>query len=206
MTGNGQADRLCHRWVRIYTRRLSADVAEQRRQEIESDLWEHRRHSLAAGRSERRHNLDVIERVLSGIPADLSWRRGIQRSLARPDTGDPMTTPHPVPRSTIALIIVASLAIMATFPFLALLGTELGSADLLWLFGALGLAGTLAAGLTLRLRGTNPAVATALLMVGAFAPSVAWFWLPPVYLLTVAVVVTALMTVGNRPTIKRQPA
>ena len=206
MTMHDLSGRICRRWVRTYTSRLSPEVAEQRRREIISDLWEHRQHSLAIGRSERRHNLDVIERVLSGIPADLSWRRGIQRSQLRPETGDPMTTQQSVPRSTVALIATTTVAIMATFPFLSLLGTGLASAELLWLFGALGLAGALAVGLTLRLRGTNPIVSTGLLLTGAFAPSLAWFWLPPVYLLTVAVIVTALLTVRNGPTIKRQPA
>lgn len=38
-------------------------------------------------------------------------------------------------------------------------------------------------------------------MVGAFAPTAAWFWMPPVYLLTLAVVGTALFTARNRPTV-----
>ena len=51
----------------------------------------------------------------------------------------------------------------------------------------------------LRLLADKPVLSTTLLVVGAFAPSAAWFWLPPVYLLTAAVVIIALVTSQNRP-------
>jgi hypothetical protein len=185
--------------VRIYTSGLPAHDASQRRDEILSDLWEHRNDSMRSGHSQRRHNLEVIERVLSGIPADLSWRRGILRSQPRPETGGPMTTQETVPRSTLALIIVSGLAMVAPFPFLALLGTGLKTAELLWVLGSIALAGVLAAGLALRLLTYRPVVSTTLMAIGAFAPSVAWFWLPPVYLLTAVVIITALVTARNQP-------
>lgn len=206
MSINGPGHWIGRRWVHLYTGRLPPDHAQQRRDEIYSDLWEHHDYSVRSGHSQRRHNLEVIERVLSGIPADLSWRRGIHRSLARPDTGDPMSTEQTVPRSTLALIIVAGPAIIAPFPFLALLGTGLKSAEILWVLGSVALAAILAVGLALRVRGRNPIVSTVLLVVGAFAPSAAWFWLPPVYLLTLAVIVTALATARNRPAVHPSPA
>ncbi len=199
MNGEGAAARLGRRWVKIYTSRLPPAEGQQRRDEILSDLWEHRNDSMSSGHSELRHNLEVIERVLSGIPADLSWRRGILRSQLRPETGDPMTTQAPVPRSTLALIIVSGLGMVAPFPFLALLRTGLETAALLWLLGAFTLAAVLAAGLALRLLTYRPVVSTILMAIGAFAPSVAWFWLPPVYLLTAVVIITALVTARNQP-------
>ena len=45
-----------------------------------------------------------------------------------------------------------------------------------------------------------------LLVIGAFAPTAAWFWLPPVYLLTAAVVIIALLTSRNRPGAQPKPA
>jgi hypothetical protein len=206
MSIDGLGPRLGRGWVRIYTSRLPTGQAVQRRDEILSDLWEHRDHSVRSGHGRLRHDLEVIERVLSGIPADLSWRRGIQRSQVRPDTGDPMTTQRAIPRSTQALIIAAGLAIAAPFPFLALLGTGLGTAEVLWVLGSIALAGILAVGLTLRLRTRRPLVSTGLLVVGAFAPSAAWFWMPPVYLLTAAVIVTALLTIRSRPLAPAGPA
>lgn len=191
--------RFAQRWVQLYTSRLPADDADQRRAEILSDLWEHHQDSVKSGHNQRRHNLELIQRVLSGIPADLSWRRGIQRSQLRPDIGDPMTTEHDVPRSTLALIILAGLGIVAPFPFLSLLSTRIRPHEVLWILGSIALAGILATGLTLRFRTYKPILSTVLLSVGAFAPSAAWFWLPPVYLLTFAVIVTALITAQNRP-------
>lgn len=112
-----------------------------------------------------------------------------------------MSTNQSIPHSTLALIIVASIGIIAPFPFLALLGTGLKTAELLWVLGSIALAGVLAGGLALRLRGRNPIISTVLLVVGAFAPSAAWFWMPPVYLLTLAVIGMALFTARNRPTV-----
>lgn len=199
MTADGLAAKIAHRWVQVYTRGLPVEAAEQRREEILSDLWEHHDDSVRAGRSRRRHDLEVIERVLCGIPADLSWRRGIQRSQPRPATGDPMS-------SILALIIVAGLGVAAPLPFLVLLGTGLEMAELLWVLGSLALAAVLATGLSLRLRASRPTLATALLTIGAFAPSMAWFWLPPAYLLTLAVIVAAVVTARNRPAIEPHAA
>lgn len=198
MSTEGTGARIGQRWARLYTSGLPAQEADQRRAEILSDLWEHHSDAVQSGHSQLRHNLEVIERVLSGIPADLSWRRGIQRSRRRLDTGDPMTTQQTLPRSTLALIVLAGLGIIAPFPFLALLGTGLKTAEVLWVLGSITLAGLLAVGLFLRLLTDKVALSTMLLVVGAFAPSAAWFWLPPVYLLTAAVVIVALITVRNR--------
>ena len=205
MSAKDSGSWICRRWVHTYTSRLPDEVAAERRDEIVSDLWEHHQESVAAGRSELCHNLEVIERVLSGIPADLSWRRAIQQSRTRPATGDPMTTQQPTPPSTLVLVVVAGLGIIAPFPFLQLLATGLRAAEILWVLGSVALAGLLATGLVLRLRGINPIVSTVLMSVGALAPSVAWFWLPPVYLLTLAVIVTALVTARNRPIAHPRP-
>jgi hypothetical protein len=39
-------------------------------------------------------------------------------------------------------------------------------------------------------------------VVGAFAPSSAWFWLPPVYLVTASIIIVAVFTAGNEPVIQ----
>ena len=199
MSTDDPGARFARRWVGVYTSRLPPRHAVERRNEILSDLWEHHTDAVQAGRSRLRHNLEVIERVLSGIPADLSWRRGIQQSHQRLDTGDPMTNQQSTPRSTTVLIAVAGLGIIAPFPFVALLGTGLRSRELLWVLGSFALAAVLAVGLGLRLRTQRPVTSTGLLLVGAFAPSLAWFWLPPVYLVTVAIMVVAVYTARNEP-------
>ena len=60
-----------HAWLRLYTRRVPADVAAARCAEIESDTWEmqHDPH-MAPG---LRRVWIAAERLLRGIPDDLAW-------------------------------------------------------------------------------------------------------------------------------------
>jgi hypothetical protein len=47
-------------------------------------------------------------------------------------------------------------------------------------------------------RSTRPVASTALLCVGGVGPAVAMFWLPPVYLVSVAIIVLAIATTPRR--------
>jgi hypothetical protein len=62
--------RLARRWVNLYTRSLPRDVAERRRAEIESDLWEQVHDEGSIDRVADA----VLGRCLRGIPADVWWR------------------------------------------------------------------------------------------------------------------------------------
>jgi hypothetical protein len=69
-------------WVRLYTIGLDADAKDARRAEIESDLWEHGAGNGAEGVGPQTTALQVLARLILGVPADLSWRleqRGAQR-------------------------------------------------------------------------------------------------------------------------------
>lgn len=68
-------------WTATYTRRLPREIAQARRDEIASDLWEQR--ADAAGRSSARAALEIVRRMLVGIPADLVWRHHKRRAAAR---------------------------------------------------------------------------------------------------------------------------
>jgi hypothetical protein len=61
-------------WVYFYTSGLPTAVRDARRQEIDSDLWEHERHGTLSGRSLAETAVEVLARLLIGIPADLVWR------------------------------------------------------------------------------------------------------------------------------------
>jgi hypothetical protein len=72
-------------WVRCYTWRLAADVGADRQAEIDSDLWEHQHDATTAGRRPIEAALEVVGRLVLGVPADLSWRyaqRGLLTELA----------------------------------------------------------------------------------------------------------------------------
>jgi hypothetical protein len=83
------AARLTRWWVRRYTRRLPSLVQSGRQAEIDADLWDHW-HDRAAERWPTAVALEVVGRLVLGIPADLAWRHAQRR-------GGPM---EPEPLST----------------------------------------------------------------------------------------------------------
>src|SRR6476661_8061354 len=68
---------LVRMWTRVYTWRMATDVREMRLDEIESDLWELEHDPVSRGVSPA---LQIVARLLMGVPADLFWR-GEQASL-----------------------------------------------------------------------------------------------------------------------------
>jgi hypothetical protein len=67
------ACRFARVWVQIYTLAVTRDVRDRRRAEIDSDVWEHVSDARTRRRSELVGQFEVLRRVLTGIPADLSW-------------------------------------------------------------------------------------------------------------------------------------
>jgi len=65
---------LVRRWVRLYTRGLPAGIRQDRRDEIDDDLWCQALEASEAGRADRSLAAEVVTRLVLGIPADLSWR------------------------------------------------------------------------------------------------------------------------------------
>jgi len=61
-------------WTRCYTLGLSRDARELRRDEIESDLWEHERDAPRGVVSRAAFGLSVLSRLVRGMPADVFWR------------------------------------------------------------------------------------------------------------------------------------
>lgn len=77
--------RFAHAWVHLYTLAVTRDVRDRRRDEIDSDVWEHVADAHTRRRSNIAGQLEVLRRVLTGIPADLSWvidTRGIHKERA----------------------------------------------------------------------------------------------------------------------------
>lgn len=61
------------RWVRWYTERLPAAIAERRLDEIRADLHDHISFARADGAGAFRITLSVLSRMLRGLPADVVW-------------------------------------------------------------------------------------------------------------------------------------
>jgi hypothetical protein len=130
------AAELVRQWVGLYTRGLPGQVRQDRRDEIDSDLWSQARDAEAPGHSERSVAVEILVRLLLGIPADLSWR--IERNRLAHGAAVPQTS---------AKISVRPVALMAIFggagwviwpiPLAIVGGTW---AWLLWVLGTLAMA------------------------------------------------------------------
>ena len=195
MTGG---DRVCRWWVARYTRSCPVGIADERRAEIESDLWEHAHDARRRDASRAAHDVDVLRRVLSGVPADLSWRREVLRSHPRSSSRGATDMSRIRRIASTATVVLAAIAAAPALSLVPLLGTgvngELSSAETLWIAGAMTLGAVLLCGLVLRAQSPSSRLATTLLVLGAPAPALAWFWLPPSYLLSAIVIVLALAT------------
>jgi len=122
-----------------------------------------------------------------------------------------MTSQHRMWANT-AAIGLAALGVFPGSALLPLLGmglahhgawrTHLG--ELGWLIAAMALTATLFAGMILRAKEIKPRAGTLLLVLGAPAPSVAFFWLPPLYLLSMLILIAALLSAPRR--LSRIPA
>lgn len=186
------ADQAARRWVGHYTRAVDDAVASCRRDELESDLYEHRQFAGSAPAQQ----WDVLGRVLWGIPADLSWRRAALASTRRHDTGAvPM-----ILRRTTTVVLVA----LAAFEVLA--GISVVTADGAgWSYAIpqFVAAGLIAVGLVQR--DTAPQRAAALFIIAALVPVATFYWMAPIFV-PVAVLVIALVLASARRTPTVSPA
>ncbi len=183
--------RVCHAWLRAYTSQLDDEAAVRRRAELESDLFEHATDAQVEGVSRTALSVEMLGRMLAGMAADISWRRSVRRATpVRVSQGADMT----LGTKDIILVVLIAIDVGIVVTMLPMLGfgSDIGVDDFVWLGTAMLLAGALALGLWMRPR--RPIPALWLIIVGAFAPSVAWYWLPPVYLLTIATIALAVMT------------
>jgi hypothetical protein len=81
--------RIVRGWVGWYTRGLSTEVATARRELIEADLWDERRHARQLG-DEGSLGRQRIDRLVRGIPADLTWHWEQRRGRSRASRRNPM--------------------------------------------------------------------------------------------------------------------
>lgn len=191
-------------WVRLYTRRLEADVRAARIAEIESDLWEHRRETEEGGVEPSDAGLQVLARCLAGMPADLAWRSGAAAGARASRRREPM---NDVIRRSWWLVPAVLVGLFDVMLFLGQVtdffgeprvGTRL-TASAVWLLFAV----CIAVGLALRDR--RPQRAGVLVIVGSVpALLLVWMVVPP--LLGVAAIVGAINHMTTAPSPTRAPA
>ncbi|RFA06776.1 hypothetical protein B7R21_18555 [Subtercola boreus] len=103
------------RWAAFYTRGLPREVANDRRDELASDLFEH---SKSAGRTPRERRALASEigmRAVFGMGADLSWRG---QQLRRERSGQAAISPRRqrsgAQRTSTAVYVLAAVMIVAS--------------------------------------------------------------------------------------------
>lgn len=99
-------------WVALYTIGLPAGLRDARRQEIECDLWEHRRFAELTGSRPAHVAWQMVLRVLFGMTADIGWR--VQAGLPARSGRSSTLQEGPVARGVLFLgCILAALPIAA---------------------------------------------------------------------------------------------
>ena len=181
---NTWADLLARSWTVIYTKGVLAEVAERRRGEIRSDLFEH---SLDAGVGPAQQ-LQVVGRVLRGVPADVAWRRVARASHRRGRGGAPRAL-----RGLTTLVV----ALVAAFNVLA--GVSAATADGAgWSYSAPLLIAAAMVVLGLSLHEPSPRRATLFVVGGTVVPVVIFYWMAPIFIPALVLVSALVLTTARR--------
>lgn len=196
------AERAVRAWVGWYTRSLPEGVRDARRAELDSDLWEHASDATRLGSPDLLVALEMLERLLAGIPSDLSWRR-MHLSVAEAATADGKERAMPESVAWHWWTVLAGLfGLWNLFLVSSFLGID-GAHEPPWL-----LIGIAAAGATLLLGGLwlrrRARVAGDLSMVaGAALGYASAFWLVPLILVSAAIAVAAMVDAAS--SLRRRP-
>lgn len=187
MTGraHGFAESFTRRWASLYTRGLPADLRAARRDELESDLWEHTHWSTTEGRRPSRIALEITERLVAGMAADLLWRfehRGAQPHTTRPLGGGNMARLMKNYGMVALTLALALFTISISIGVVAFDDGKRWQAAILFVGGILMLGGLIA--VRSGLRGGRPAVA-----LGAIVPGLLGVWTVVLPIVTLAILI-----------------
>jgi hypothetical protein len=112
-------------WVRLYTAGLPPEIREVRRAELESDLWEQEHEAAAADGRPTKTAMQVLHRLVRGIPADLCWRQQqggakVLRKAGRGAVeGARLTTAAVARHWVVGLVVLALAGAFSTVGFVA---------------------------------------------------------------------------------------
>lgn len=166
---------LTRAWTALYTRGLPANLRTQRREEIDCDLWEHQRLADLERAPTTSTAVEMLLRLVLGLPADLLWRLETGTS-ARSGKGTQVNESLFMRGLVAAGVIIALIVILGGGG--AIFATwEDGDSDG-WLVGGTltVLAGTaIVVGLLISRRYALPGVG--LVAVGSIAIAILWYWL-----------------------------
>ena len=95
------------RWVALYTRGLPAEIQQERRDEIDSDLWSQLHDAAESAPTEESLAGEIVARLVFGIPADLSWR--LEQHLVSRNRVAPEMSPTTGTRAIAAMAIIGGI-------------------------------------------------------------------------------------------------
>jgi hypothetical protein len=81
-------------WVAFYTRFAPEDVAQARRDELLSDIYEQHAHAARQGLAPSAADRTILSRALRGLAADLNWVTNQHHRKARTMTKTSEANPH----------------------------------------------------------------------------------------------------------------
>lgn len=185
------ATSVSHWWTGVYTAGLPEQERSARQAEIESDMWEHIAFDRRVGDGISATGLEVLMRMLLGIPADLFWRHSTRTAAS---SGVAASVPPTGDRTMLNRVLVASATALTVAAGLFLIVNAFGSArgdDWLFFAPAEVLTGVLMiAGVFLMNR--SPRVAMTIVVLGAVGAVLAHYWI-----LVVTLPIALAITIGS---------
>jgi len=163
-------------WVAVYTSGLPRELRDGRRAEIDSDLWEHRQIAELTEEPQGETALQLLARLVLGVPSDLMWRLESghsvrnERSISMNESG--------AMRSLVAVGVVVALFLVVTgigAVVDSLVQGDLASGQAG--FGAISVLAGAAVGSGLLTSRRNPLLGIGLVAAGAITVAAAWYWM-----------------------------
>lgn len=167
---------LTRSWVAAYTRGLPHDLRNERREEIDCDLWEQQWLATRRGDPALGTAIEVLGRMLLGVISDITWRAQAS-AVARPDRSIKMSESWYMRGFLTVGVVLALLLVLAGIGagVDALLDPDTadGDAAVAAVFAIAG-AAVLFGLLTSR---RNPVLGIGLVAAGAITVAVIFYWL-----------------------------
>jgi hypothetical protein len=188
-------------WVSVYSRGLPADEQAARRAEMDSDLWEHTHLGAESGQRPADTGLEILTRLLLGIPADLAWRRALLHpaSQRRPGTSQARRiTTRGVTMlqrlvAVVAIVLTATIGLFLLYNGLGML-TDEGREAWMLRFGLWETATGAVLLLGLLATARWPRFGTTLIALGALVAAATHYWMAVIGVpLAIVLIVAAVM-------------
>jgi len=163
-------------WVALYTLGLPRELRNGRRAEIDSDLWEHQRTAEFLEQRQGETSLQLLTRLVLGVPSDVTWRLETgrsdrsERSISVNESG--------TMRSLVVVGVVVALFLVVTgigAVVDALVQEDLASGQAG--FGVISVLAGAAVGSGLLTSRRNPLLGIGLVAAGAITVAAAWYWM-----------------------------